>query len=312
MSRLVELWRRLPDWAFGPLLLAGFVVVGVAVGLWYRFVTSGTNRPEIAETCALGSYDQAAFRALIGRVMREGGRGGGGCGDADLPRSCFERVLKERIDAIQKVAGPDMVGRMMAMHALMRANKAVLLSQTTIPPRAEMHFSVFDAYRRAFPEQANKPPVVQRAERFVYALDKREVGMPGPSLTGGGRRTSWDTGRTSSPSGSYAIAEVTIVLSDPALSYPDDGDTGAVKEEITYVEAAWTHRRTDMNGARPALPADSVHDMTSLCPRRPAWLDTPAVSARKPGEPSAEERRRRLFQWADELRNQPGRPVTPP
>jgi hypothetical protein len=312
MSRLVELWRRLPDWAFGPLLLAFFVLCGVTVGLWYRFVTSGTNRPEIVETCALGSYDQAAFRALIGRVMREGGRGGGGCEDATLPGDCFERVLKERIDAVQKVAGPDMIGRVMAMHAVMRASKAALLSQTTIPPRAEMNFAVFKAYREAFPEQANKPPVVQRAERFVYALDKREVGLSGPALIGAGRRTSWDTGRTGSPSGLYAIAEVTIVLSDPALSYPDDSDTGAVKEEIGYVEAAWTHRRTDMNGARPSLPGDSVHDMTSLCPHRPAWLDTPAVSARKPGEPTAEERRRRLFQWADQFRNEPGRPPTPP
>jgi|GEM_PF-6574442 len=310
MSRLVELWRRLPGWAFGPLLLGAFVSVGLGIGLWYRFVTSGTNRPETTETCALGSYDQNAFRALIGRVAREGGRGGGGCGDVTLPGDCFERALRERIDSVQKVAGPDMIGRIMAMHAVMRANKAVLLSQTTIPPRKQIVHPVFEAHRKAFPD-AFKPPLPPRAERFVYALDKREVGLSGPALMGGGRRTRWDTGRTGSPSGLYAIAEVTIVLSDPALSYPVDSDAGAEREEIGYVEAAWTHRRTDFNGARPSLPADSVHDMTSLCPRRPAWLDTPAVSARRPGEPSAEERRRRLFQWADELRNQPGRPTAP-
>ncbi len=295
MSRLVDLWRRLPNWAFGPLMLAAFVFVGVSIGLWYRLVTSGTNRPEIAETCALGSYDLPAFRGLIGRVMREGGRGGGGCGDLTLPGGCFERVLRERIDAVQKVAGPDMIGRIMAMHAVMRANKAVLLSQTTLRPREPIDFPAFAAHRKLVPE-AFKPASAPRAERFVYALDKREVGLPGPALIGGGRRTSWDTARTGSPSGLYAIAEVAIVLSDPALSYPGDGDAGAVQEEIAYVEAAWTHRRSDVSGARSALPSDSVHAMTSLCPHRPAWLDTPAVSTRKPGEPSLEERRRRLFQ----------------
>lgn len=285
MDRLVELWRRLPDWAYGPLLLAVFVVVGLAIGLWYRFVTSGTNRPEIAETCALGSYDEAAFRALIGRVMREGGRGDGGCRDVTLPGDCFERVLKERIDAVQKVAGPEMVGRMMAMHAVMRASKAVLLSQKTIPPRQPVNFPGMEAHRKAFPD-AFKPPLPPRAERFVYALDKREVGLSGPALIGGGRRNSWDTGRTRSPSGLYAIAEVAIILSDAALNYPVDSDVGAEKEEIAYVEAAWTHRRTDYNAARPALPSESVHSMTSLCPRRPAWLDTPAQPSGRQARPS--------------------------
>jgi hypothetical protein len=284
MDRLVELWRRLPDWAYGPLLLAVVVGGALAINLWYRFVTSGTNRPEIAETCALGSYDQTAFRALIGRVMREGGRGDGGCRDVTLPGDCFERVLKERIDAVQKVAGPDMVGRMMAMHAVMRASKAVLLSQKTIPPRPPLNLPGMEAHRKAFPD-AFKPPLPPRAERFVYALDKREVGLSGPALIGGGRRHSWDTGRTSSPSGLYAIAEVAIILSDPALNYPVDSDVGAEKEEIAYVEAAWTHRRTDYNATRPALPAESVHSMTSLCPRRPAWLDTPAQPSGRQARP---------------------------
>jgi hypothetical protein len=284
MSRVVGLWRRLPDWAFGPLLLGAFVAVGLGIGLWYRFVTSGTNRPEVTETCALGSYDQAAFRALIGRVAREGGRGSGGCKDVTLPGDCFERVLRERIDAVQKVAGPDMIGRMMAMHAVMRASKAVLLSQRTIPPREQFVHPALEAHRKAFP-QSFKPPLPPRAERFVYALDKREVGLSGPALLGGGRRTSWDTARTGAPSGLYAIAEVTILLSDPALSYPADSDVGAEREEIGYVEAAWTHRRTDYNSLRPALPGDSVHAMTSLCPRRPAWLDTAAQPSGKQSRP---------------------------
>ena len=305
MSRVVELWRRLPDWAFGPLLLGAFVAVGLSIGLWYRFVTSGTNRPEMTETCALGSYDVAAFRALIGRVAREGGRGDGGCGRETLPEDCFERVLKERIDAVHKVAGPDMIGRMMAMHAVMRASKAVLLSQTTLRPREPLNFPGFEAHRKAFPDSF-KPPLPPRAERFVYALDKREVGLSGPALMGGGRRNSWDTGRTGSPSGLYAIAEVTILLSDPALSYPADSSVGAEREEIAYVEAAWTHRRTDYNATRPALPGDSVHAMTSLCPRRPGWLDTPAQPSGKPARPP--------FMWdrmRQEMEEAMRRPVMP-
>jgi hypothetical protein len=305
MSRVVELWRRLPDWAFGPLLLGAFVAVGLGIGLWYRFVTSGANRPEITETCALGSYDQNAFRALIGRVAREGGRGSGGCKDVTLPGDCFERVLRERIDAVQKVAGPDMIGRIMAMHAVMRASKAVLLSQTTVPPRKQIVHPVFEAHRRAFPD-AFKQPLPPRAERFVYALDKREVGLSGPSLMGGGRRTNWDTARTGSPSGLYAIAEVSILLSDPALSYPADSDGGAEKEEIGYVEAAWTHRRTDYNAARPALPGDSVHAMTSLCPRRPGWLDTAPQPSGKPARPP--------FMWdriRQEMEEAIRRPIVP-
>ncbi len=305
MSRVAELWRRLPDWAFGPLLLGAFVTVGLSIGLWYRFVTSGTNRPEMTETCALGSYDENAFRALIGRVAREGGRGSGGCKDVTLPGDCFERVLRERIDAVQKVAGPDMIGRMMAMHAVMRANKAVLLSQTTLRPREPIKMPGWEAYERAFPQYA-KPPLPPRAERFVYALDKREVGLSGPALMGGGRRNSWDTGRTGSPSGLYAIAEVSILLSDPALSYPADSGVGAEREEIGYVEAAWTHRRTDYNTTRPALPGDSVHAMTSLCPRRPAWLDTPAQPSGKPA--------RAPFRWdviRREVEEAAKRPIVP-
>ncbi len=305
MSRLVELWRKLPDWAFGPLMLAGVVSIGLGIGAWYRFVTSGTNRPEITETCALGSYDVAAFRALIGRVAREGGRGDSGCGRETLPGDCFERSLKERIDAVHKVAGPDMIGRMMAMHAVMRANKAVLLSQTTVPPRQQFVHPALEAHRKAFPDSF-KPPLAPRAERFVYALDKREVGLSGPALIGGGRRTSWDTARTGSPSGLYAIAEVTILLSDPALTYPVDSDVGAEKEEIGYVEAAWTHRRTDYKTTRPDLPGDSVHSMTSLCPRRPAWLDTPAQPTGKQLRPP--------FMWdrmRQEMEEAMRRPIVP-
>ncbi|WP_146055791.1 hypothetical protein [Bosea psychrotolerans] len=63
---------------------------------------------------------------------------------------------------------------------------------------------------------------------------------------------------------------------------------------------------------RAPLSAGSVHEIASLCPRRPAWLDTPAVASRLPGAPSQAERPRELFQWADRLRNQPGRPAASP
>jgi hypothetical protein len=193
-------------------------------------------------------------------------------------------VLKERIDAIQQVAGPDMLGRIMAMHALMRANKAVLISQKTEAPEQPTRVESTSTGFRMVP---NGPPMTRRAERFVYALDQREIGFGGPALLGSARRQiTWDSSRTNAPSGLYAIAEVTILLADPALKYPDDMSTGAVAERIDYVEAAWSHRSSDTEWARrPALPAESVHDMTSLCPHRPGWLDQPAIKAAKPARP---------------------------
>lgn len=270
------------------LIPIGFVLACAAYGagsaLWYRHVTSGTNRPEQVETCALGSYDAAAFRALIARVQNDGGRGGEGCGKADDPVGCLRRSLKERIDAIQQVAGPDMIGRIMAMHALMRANKAVLLSQATEQPyQPTMPVTTETGFRMV----PSGPATVRRAERFVYALDEREIGFSGPALLTSSRRSwNWDSGRTNLPSGLYAVAEVTILLSDPALKYPDDMGTGAVQEKIDYVEAAWSHRSGDGEWTRRSpLSADSVHEMSSRCPLRPAWLDTPAVKAAKPARP---------------------------
>ncbi|WP_147283776.1 hypothetical protein [Bosea caraganae] len=280
-----ESWFWKHRWSLIP---AGFVAAcfayGVGGALWYRFVTSGSNRPEQVETCALGSYDVAAFRALIARVRQDGGAGGGGCGKADDPGACLGRVLKERVDSVQRVAGPDMIGRIMAMHAVMRANKAVLLSQKTEPPDQPTRFEPTPAGLRLVPFG---PSTVVRAERFVYALDQREVGFDGPALLGSARRQfTWDSSRTNAPSGLYAIAEVTILLSDPALKYPDDLTTGAVRETIDYVDAAWSHRSSDSEWARrQALPAESVHEMTSLCPRRPGWLDQPAVKAARPTKP---------------------------
>lgn len=270
------------------LIPLGFVLACVAYGagsaLWYRHVTSGANRPEQVETCALGSYDAEAFKALIARVQKDGGRGGEGCGKVEDPVGCLRRSLKERIDAIQQVAGPDMIGRIMAMHALMRANKAVLLSQETEAPEQPTRIESTATGFRMVPDG---PPKTRRAERFAYALDQREIGFGGPALLGSSRRQiTWDSSRTGAPSGLYAIAEVTILLSDPALKYPDDMSTGAVQETIDYVEAAWSHRSSDSEWARRAsLPAESVHEMSSLCPRRPAWLDTQAVKAEKPSRP---------------------------
>lgn len=215
---------------------------------------------------------------------------------------CLRRSLKERIDAIQQVAGPDMIGRIMAMHALMRANKAVLLSQATEAPEQPMRVDFNSPGFRMVPDG---PPKTRRAERFTYALDEREIGFSGPALISSSRRTwNWDSGRTNLPSGLYAIAEVTVLLSDPALKYPDDMSTGAVAETIDYVEAAWSHRSSDSEWARrPALPADSVHEMTSLCPRRPAWLDTPAVKAAKPARPFTMNN---LMQEMNEAMRRPG------
>ncbi|WP_426960112.1 hypothetical protein [Muricoccus radiodurans] len=168
----------------------------------------------------------------------------------------------------------------MAMHAVMRANKAVLLRQSSVPPRPGA------AYRPMPPsDPGGRPAPVQgtsRGEVFVYALDAREVGLPGPALFLGhssNRGLNWDRVRTNSPTGSYALAEVTVVLGDPALRYPRDIETGAVEERIAYVEAAWTHRAWDGGrgaGSRPILASMSVHELPSLCPVRPTWLDQPA------------------------------------
>ncbi|TCR69799.1 hypothetical protein [Bosea sp. BK604] len=280
-----ESWVWKHRWGLIPsVFLALCFAYGAGRALWYRHVTSASNRPEQVETCALGSYDQAAFRALITRVQKDGGRGGEGCGKVDDPASCLRRSLKERIDAIQQVAGPDMIGRIMAMHALMRANKAVLLAQATEAPEQPMRVDLSSPGFRMVPDGA---PKTRRAERFTYALDEREIGFSGPALFTSSRRSwNWDSGRTNLPSGLYAIAEVTILLADPALKYPDDMSTGAVQEKIDYVEAAWSHRSSDSEWVRrPPLPAESVHEMSSLCPRRPAWLDVQAVKAAKPSRP---------------------------
>lgn len=295
------IWKH--RWSLIPIVFVlACVAYGAGSALWYRHVTSGTNRPEQVETCVLGSYDAAAFRALIARVQKDGGRGGEGCGKVDEPVGCLRRSLKERIDAIQQVAGPDMIGRIMAMHALMRANKAVLLSQVTEAPEQPTRIESTSTGFRTVPDGA---PKVRRAERFIYALDEREIGFSGPALLSSGRRTwNWDSGRTNLPSGLYAIAEVTILLADPALKYPDDMSTGAVQEKIDYVEAAWSHRSSDSEWARrPSLPAESVHEMSLLCPHRPAWLDTRAVKAEKPARPFSFNN---LMQDMNEAMRRPG------
>jgi hypothetical protein len=314
-----EDWVRKHGFQLG---VAGFIglcfLYGVGRAGWYRFVTAKSVDPAQTDTCAMGSLDAAGFRNLVARIDREGESGGGGCGDASSPNSCLKDLLKRRIDGYMSVAGPDMIGRMLAMHAVMRANKAVLLSQTTVSPRQPPSWQMFESYRKAFPDRVEKP-LVRRAETFVYALDQRAVGMSGPALIGGGsgRSGAWsyDTGRTGFPTGLYGIAEVVITLSDPALRHPGDADAGAVAEEIDYTEAAWSSRKPYDGLAprsRPTLPANSVYDITSLCPRRPAWLDVPAAPSRPAGAPSEAEQRRRMFQWADQMRNQSGRPVTPP
>lgn len=312
-------WVRKHWFQLGVAGIIGLCVLyGAGRAGWYRFVTAKSVQPAQTDTCALGSLDAAGFRALVARIERDGESGGAGCGDAGSPVACLEALLKRRIDGYMSVAGPDMIGRMMAMHAVMRANRAVLLSQSTVPPRLPPNLPGFEAYRRAFPDNAEKT-VVRRAETFTYALDQRAVGMPGPALVGGGsgrnRSLAYDTGRTEFPTGLYGIAEVAITLSDPALRYPDDAGAGAEAESIDYTEAAWSSRKPYgglFPKVRAPLPADSVYKMTSLCPRRPGWLDTPAIPIRKPGEPSAGEQRRRMFQWADELRNRAARPTTPP
>ncbi|CAN7595440.1 hypothetical protein LJR009_005267 [Bosea sp. LjRoot9] len=304
------------------LCVAGFIGLCFLYGLgragWYRFVTAKSVQPAQTDICAMGSLDVAGFRNLVSRIERDGESGGGGCGEASSPASCLQGLLKARVDSYMRVAGPDMIGRMMAMHAVMRANKAVLISQATVPPRQPPSWQISESYRKAFPDRVEKP-LVRRAETFTYALDQRAVGMAGPALFGGGSGRggglSYDTGRTSFPTGLYGIAEVVITLSDPALRYPDDADTGAVAEAIDYTEAAWSSRKP-YDGLVPRyrapLPADTVYEIASLCPRRPAWLDTPAVPSRLPGAPSQADRQRELFQWADRMRNQPGRPATSP
>jgi hypothetical protein len=304
------------------LCVAGFIGLCLLYALgrvgWYRFVTVKSVDPAQTDTCAMGSLDVSGFRNLVARIEREGETGGGGCGDARFPNGCLENLLKRRIDGYMSVAGPDMVGRIMAMHAVMRANRAVLLSQASLPPRPTPSWQMSESYRRAFPDRGEKP-LVRRAETFVYALDQRAVGLSGPALMGGGsgRSGAWsyDTGRTGFPTGLYGIAELVITLSDPALRHPEDADAGAVAEAIVYTEAAWSSRKPYDGLAppyRPPLPAKSVYEITSLCPRRPAWLDLPAAPNRPAGAPSEAEQRRRMFQWADQIRNQPGRPVAPP
>lgn len=313
-----EAWVR-KHWF--QLCVAGVIGLCFLYGLgragWYRFVTAKSVQPAQTDICAMGSLDVPGFRNLVARIEREGESGGGGCGDASSPASCLQALLKRRIDGYMAVAGPNMIGRMMAMHAVMRANRAVLLSQTTVPPRPTPRWQLSESFRKAYPDRVEKP-LVRRAETFVYALDQRAVGMPGPALFGGGSGRggglSYDTGRTSFPTGLYGIAEVEITLSDPTLR-PDDADAGAVTEVIGYTEAAWSTRKA-YDGLAPKvrapLPADSVYDMTSLCPRLPAWFETPAAPSRMPDAATQAEQRRKLFQWADQIRNQPGRPVTPP
>lgn len=296
---------RLPGWTLAAVIGGGALLYGLGSVLWYRFVTAGANRPEISENCALGSYDAAAMRALIARVQKEGAAGGGGCGGADYPFTCFRELLKARIAAVQQVAGPDMLGRVAAMHAIMRANRAALLSQETVAPRQRTRYAIGSG--GGLQSVPDGPPVVLRAERFVYALDQREIGFSGPALTGS-RREAWDRGRTDAPSGLYAIAEVSFVLTDPALKYPDDMDTGAVEEKVGFVEAAWSHRSSDAghDPYRPRLASDSVHSLLSLCPRRPAWLDQPAVKAVP--SPGAARNIGEMFKKLEEVRRQTGAP----
>ncbi|PTM42034.1 hypothetical protein [Bosea sp. 124] len=149
------------------LCVAGFIGLCFLYGLgragWYRFVTAKSVQPAQTDTCAMGSIDVAGFRNLVARIDGEGESGGGGCGGADSPASCLEALLKARIDSYMSVAGPDMVGRMMALHAVMRANKAVLLSQTTVPPRPTPRWQMSESYRKAFPERV-EAPLVRRLE----------------------------------------------------------------------------------------------------------------------------------------------------
>lgn len=255
---------------------------------WYRLVTAKSVQPAQTDSCAMGSLDIEAFRNLVARIERDGESGGGGCGKVSSPVSCLQDLLKKRIDSYMAVAGPDMVGRMMAMHAVMRANRAVLISQVTVPPRPTPIWQRSEAFRKAYPDRV-EPPLVRRAETFVYALDQRTVGMSGPALIGGGSGRggglSYDTGRTHFPTGLYGIAEVEITLSDPALRHPQDSDAGAVAEEIDYIEAAWSTRREYSALApryRAPLPANSVDEMASLCPKPPAWLAMPARPTQAP------------------------------
>ncbi|WP_426954220.1 hypothetical protein [Muricoccus radiodurans] len=260
------------------LVLGGPLLVGAISSQFYKARSSG-NRPAASDTCALGTTDAASFRHLISGVEAARQIGGGSCGRADSPGQCFSGLLRGRIDALARQTGPGMEARIMAMHAQMRAHKAVLLRQSSVPPRPGAAFRPMPAN-----DPGGRPPGVpgtSRGEVFVYALDAREVGLPGPALLGqsNARGLNFDRGRTGRPTGSYAIAEVTIVLSDPALRYPRDIETGAVEERISYIEAAWTHRAWDEGrgaSSRPYLASTSVHELTSLCPVRPAWLDQPA------------------------------------
>ncbi len=196
-------WFQLCVFGFiGLCLLYGFGRVG-----WYRLVTAKSVEPARTDTCAMGSLDAAGFRNLVARIERDGESGGDGCGDANSPNACLQNLLKRRIDGYMGVAGPDMVGRMMAMHAVMRANRAVLLSQATVAPRREQRLvPVFGGEGQRHAMQMVQLP--RRGETFVYALDQRAVGMAGPALFGGGSGRggglSYDTGRTSFPTGSTA------------------------------------------------------------------------------------------------------------
>jgi hypothetical protein len=284
-------------------LVAAAFLYGAGSKVWYQYVTSPRDDPARTETCALPGIDAVAFRALVARIELEGERGGGRCVKQPDEATCFQDLMRSRLAHYAPQIGSGMEARMMALHALMRANRAVLLAQETLPPQRRFTVTGSTPDGR-FTSQEDRPPLVPRAERFVYALDTREIGLSAPALFGrssGGRHGfHFDEGRTRDPSGSYAIAEFTVTLSDPALKYPDDISTGAVEEDFHYVEAAWSHRRPDKASHpqdRPPLQSYDVRELASRCPARPAWLDTPAVSAHPSGTPTAAERRGQLFEF---------------
>jgi hypothetical protein len=274
-------------WAVPLVILGGAFFYGSGSALWYRYITSPANDPASTETCKIGSFDAEQFRGLIRKITADGARGGGNCYGQANEAQCFEDLMRRRIDTYAEQIGSGAAGRITAMHALMRANKAVLLTEAV-----EANFRSFAA------EPASKVGIA-----YHYALDTREIGLSAPSLgTESSKRRSleFDAGRTRNPGGRYAIAEVTIKLVDPAHKGPDGKPTGPGQDEISYVEAAWSHRRPDAETnpvPRPELPAESVHEMVSKCPFLPAWAQPSAVPPSRANGATADEERKQFFDF---------------